>query len=127
VKGGLVITEVRPKGHGALFAQADPIGVVGMYPKVVEQSLPVGGQAKADPTPIADPTAIAQEIDLIVVIKGYRLVSMKQIDIGFVLPYRGEGGVDQEPVELQQVLGRDVVRYIGVLFLSADPGKDKQQ
>src|SRR5690606_39365039 len=127
VKGGLVITEVGPKGHGTVYSQTHPVGVVRMYPEIVEQPLPIGEQAQSNPASIADPSAIAQEIDLIVVIKGYRLVSVKQIDIGLVLPHGGEGRVDQEPVELQQILGRDIVGYIDVLFLPADPGEDKQE
>src|SRR5690606_24285527 len=126
VKGRLVITEVCPKGHGTLFSQAHPIGIVYMRPEVVEQPFPIGEQAQSYPASIADPTAIAQEIDLIVVIKGYRLVSVKQIDIGLVLPHRGKRWVEQKPIELQKVLGRDIVGYINLLFLPANPIEGKQ-
>jgi len=81
IECALIITEVGPKGKGAFWTQAHAIRIVGVDAKVVEKAFAVGKQANTDPASIAYPTAIAQEIALVIVIKRYRLVSVKQIDV----------------------------------------------
>ena len=83
----------------------------------------MGIQADPETGAVPYPTAVAQEVGLVVVIKGYRLVPVQQIDIGFVFPYRGKRGVDQKPVELQQVLGRHFILYKWVVLLGLCQGQ----
>jgi len=98
-----------------------------MHTKIVENPFPICKETYPNTTPVTYPATVAQEVNLVVVIKRYRLVPVEQIDIGLVLTYRGKRRVDQEPVEFQQVLGWDVIWYIGILFLSPHSGEDKKK
>jgi hypothetical protein len=50
---------------------------------------------------------------------------MKQIDIGLILPGRGKGGVDKEPVEFQQILCWHIVNDKRILLLPIPAKRDK--
>jgi hypothetical protein len=67
--------------------------------KVVEKALSICEQAKTNTTSITYSTTIAQEVNLVVVVKRYRLVSVKQVNVRLVFPYRGKRWVQQEPIK----------------------------